>query len=98
MGQEYNVICDVETDDQELLKEFMDYIETKQIEHNITEIEKNTFIFYHYRGVDYTFIKDKLKELHKRKPDATFIFSSVVVAYIDELGFQYDFEYDEVEE
>jgi hypothetical protein len=97
MGQQYKVECEFEADTEEIWKLFFDWLEKDAKTLSIAEIDrkKGTFIFYHYRGVDYGHIHNKLNELHKLYPEEQIIFNAYVTTEVEELGYAYDSDYEE---
>ena len=97
MGQEYSVECNIETDNESLANEFIAFIKEHREELGVYgDITPDFFKYSTYRGVDYSLIENKLKELHSNNPDAFFVFTTGVVTICDDLGFQYDFGMEEL--
>jgi hypothetical protein len=99
MGQEYKVECGLEwnANSAQAKDEFYAFLEKQKPEQNIAEIdkEKDYFVFYHYRGVSYEWLKTELKRLHKKYPVAEFEMSAYVTATLDDMGYTYSTEDDE---
>jgi hypothetical protein len=101
MGMEYIAECHLDWDRQSehLRDTFMDWVKDNAHELNAYEINKGegSFKMSQYRGVDFTLIQTKLKELHKEYPEAFFEFTSGVWVDTGE-GFYFRFEDEEAEE
>jgi hypothetical protein len=99
MGQEYKVDCSIEWDNDELKNEFITFVKNNKLELGLADISEGSgeFTLYQYRGVDYSLIEKKLKEMHTNYPNEFFVFNSYVSTEISELGLNYDFGHEEYE-